>query len=314
MRIPLITIQICLFFLLSCTKETQPPVAEADQPALEKTISLNVDGNDRSMIIYLPSGYNKAGKIPMILSIHGGGGTPLSMVDLANFRIIAEREKFAIVYPAGIQNNWNDGRPTTPNQLGINDVNFFSSICDYMIANFSVDAGRIYATGISNGGFMSSRLACELSNKIAAIASVAASMEATTIAPNCKPSRSVPVLYIQGTLDPLVPFLGGVGTAGAGGTILSHAQVIDKWMTLNTCGTIPAITDIPDTAGDGTTIRQRVFVNAANGVEVVSYVVNNGGHTWPLGKEYLPESIIGKTSKNLNACEAIWTFFKKYKR
>jgi polyhydroxybutyrate depolymerase len=298
---------------LSCKKDGSPTTV-ADKPSEQKTINLTVDGNGRSFIVYLPTGYNNAGKMPLIFSIHGGSGTPEGMIEIANFKTIAERDKIVLVYQAGIQNNWNDGRPTPPNQLGINDVSFFNQMCDYMIANYSVDGSRIYATGISNGGFMASRLGCELGNRIAAFAVVAATMEALTITPNCNPGRPVPAIYIHGTSDPLCLFTGGVMTAGFGGTILSHFQAIDKWVTLNGCNTTPTVTDLPDIANDGTTIKRRVYSGGTNGAEVVSYVVLNGGHTWPQGFQYLPEAAIGKTSQDLNACEIIWTFFKRFKR
>jgi polyhydroxybutyrate depolymerase len=305
--------------LLSCTKKSSPDnsnIKPPDKISDQKTVNLTIDGNDRSFIIYLPIGYNNAGKMPMIFSIHGGSGTPEGMINIANFKSIADRDKVVLVYPSGIQKNWNDGRPTTPNQLGINDISFFSQVCDYMIANYSVDATRIYSTGISNGGFMSSRLGCELSNKIAAIAVVAATMEANTISPSCNPAKPVPAMYIHGSIDPLVPFTGGTMTAGgtAGGTILSHFQVIDKWININRCNSTPVITDLPDIANDGTTIKQRVYAGGTNGAEVVSYVILNGGHTWPQGFQYLPETIIGKTSQDMNGCEVIWTFFKRFKR
>ena len=312
LTIYLLTILITLF---SCKKNDDSTVA--DKPSDQKTINLTIDGNVRSFIIYLPIGYNNAGKMPLIFAIHGGSGTPEGMINkIANFKSIADRDKVILVYPAGVQNNWNDGRPTTPNQLGVNDVSFFNQLCDYMINNYSVDGTKIYATGISNGGFMSSRLACELSNRIAAIAVVAATIEATTIAPSCNPGRPVPAIYIHGTTDPLVPFTGGQMTAGgtAGGTVLSHFQAMDKWVTINGCNTTPIITDLPDIANDGTTIKQRIYSGGTNGSEVVSYVVLNGGHTWPQGYQYLNETIIGKTSQDMNACEVIWTFFKRFKR
>jgi len=303
------------FLLISCKKDNNstPPV---DKPSELKTVNLTVDGNPRSFIVYLPTGYNNAGKMPLIFAIHGGSGTPEGMINIANFKTIADRDKLVLVYPAGIQKNWNDGRPTTPNQLGINDVSFFNQLCDYMINNYSVDGTKIYATGISNGGFMSSRLGCELSNRIAAIAVDAATIEATTIAPNCNPGRPVPAIYIHGTSDPLVPFTGGQMTAGgtAGGTVLSHFQAIDKWVTINGCNSTPTITDLPDISNDGTTIKQRVYAGGINSSEVVSYVVLNGGHTWPQGFQYLNEAIIGKTSQDMNACEVIWTFFKRFSR
>lgn len=306
---------VFLFLLASCAKnnDANPSV---DKESEQKTINLTIDGQARSFIVYLPTGYNNAGKMPMIFVIHGGSGTPEGMINIADFRNIANRDKIVLVYPAGIQKNWNDGRPTTPNQLGINDVSFFNQLCDYMMSYYSVDGAKIYATGISNGGFMSSRLGCELSNRIAAIAVDAATMEATTIAPNCNPSKTVPAIYIHGTTDPLVPFTGGAMTAGgtAGGTILSHFQAIDKWVTINGCNTTPVVTDLPDIANDGTTIKQRVYGGGTNSSEVVSYVILNGGHTWPQGYQYLSESIIGKTSQDMNACEVIWTFFKRFKR
>ena len=308
----LLTISI---FLFSCKKEGGPTLS-VDKPNEQKTINITFDGVARNFIVYLPSGYNNSGKMPLIFAIHGGSGTPEGMINIANFKTIADRDKVVLVYPEGVQKNWNDGRPTAPNQLGINDVGFFNQMCDYMINNYSVDAKKIYATGISNGGFMSTRLGCELSNRIAAIAVNAATIEATTIAPNCKPNRPVPALYIHGTTDPLVPFLGGQITAGgtAGGTILSHFQVIEKWAALNGCNSTPTITDLPDIANDGTTIKQRVYSGGTNGSEVVSYVITNGGHTWPQGYQYLNEAIIGKTSQDMNACEVIWTFFKRFSR
>ncbi|MEI7423921.1 MAG: PHB depolymerase family esterase [Prolixibacteraceae bacterium] len=300
---------------LSCCKGDNSATT-IDKTSEQKTINLTVDGYARSFILYLPTGYNNAGKMPMIFAIHGGSGTPEGMINIANFKPIADRDKVVLVYPAGIQKNWNDGRPTTPNQLGINDVNFFSQLCDYMITNYSVDGARIYATGISNGGFMTSRLGCELSNRIAAIAVDAATIEATTITPGCNPGRPVPAIYIHGTADPLVPFSGGEMTAGgtAGGTVLSHFQAVDKWVKINGCNPIPTVNDLPDIANDGTTIKQRVYASGTNGSEVVSYVVLNGGHTWPQGYQYLSELIIGKTSQDMNASEVIWTFFKRFKR
>lgn len=286
-----------------------------DQLPVQKTINISFDGYDRSFIIYLPLGYNNAGKMPLMFIIHGGSGTPEGMIRIADFRPIADKEKVVLVYPAGHQKNWNDGRPTTPNQMGINDVGFFNRMCDYMIANHSVDANRIYATGISNGGFMTSRLGCELSNRIAAVAVVAATMEANSVSPNCNPNRPVPAIYIHGTADPLVPFTGGLMTAGgtAGGTILSHFQAIDRWAALNRCNNSPAVYDIPDIAVDGTTVKQRVYSGGTNASEVVSYVVINGGHTWPQGFQYLSESIIGLTSQDVNANDVIWAFFKRFR-
>jgi polyhydroxybutyrate depolymerase len=132
--------------------------------------------------LYLPSGYNNVtAKIPMIFVLHGGGGSGANMITLADFRPIAVANIIVLFYSDGIQTSWNYGRPANANVAGINDVSFFSQLCDYMVANNNIDATKIYATGISNGGFMSSRLGCELSSKIAAIAVDAATIEQNTI-------------------------------------------------------------------------------------------------------------------------------------
>ncbi len=315
----ILSLLLLTLFASSCKKESTAQNAivtpAPDKAAEQKTINLTVDGTARSFVVYLPIGYNNAGKMPMIFALHGGSGTADGMFQLADFRPIADRDKVIIICPNGIQTSWNDGRPTAANVAGINDVSFISQLCTYMITNYAADAIKIYVTGISNGGFMASRLACELSDKIAAIASVAASIEQNTVAANCNTNgRAVPAIYIQGTLDPLVPFVGGVVTVGAGGSILSHAQAIAKWVTINNCVTPVVTTDLPDIANDGTTIKQRVYGGGNNSSEVVSYVVANGGHTWPQGFQYLSETIIGKTSQDMNACEVIWQFFKRFKR
>jgi polyhydroxybutyrate depolymerase len=313
---------VALLIIISCKKSnvdivsTTPIVTPVvDNPASQTSIDITVDGLLRNFILYLPIGYNNSGKMPVIIVMHGGSGTASGMITLADFRSIADRDKVILVYPTGTQTSWNDGRPTAANLANVNDVNFISQICTYIIANKSADATKIYATGISNGGFMASRLACELSDKIAAIAAVAGSMEQNTVSVNCNTNgRAMPAMYIQGTTDPLVSFNGGVMTVGAGGTILSHVQAISKWITINNCVTPVVTTDVPDIANDGTTIKQRVYAGGNNGSEVVSYVVTNGGHTWPQGYQYLAEAIIGKTSLDMNANEVIWQFFKRFKR
>jgi len=310
---PKILVFLFTITLFSCNKDDGVTTTK-DKPSEQKSINLTVDGNVRRFVIYLPTGYNNAGKMPMIFAIHGGGGSPEQMLSVIDFKSIADRDKVVLVYPEAIQEKWNDGRPTPANLMGINDVNFFNQMCDYMIENYPVDNSKIYATGISNGGFMSSRLGCELSNRIAAIAVDAATIEQTTVYANCNPSKSVPAIYIHGTLDNFVPFNGGVMTVGEGGTVVSHFQAIAKWVEINNCNVTPTNTELPDISNDGTTIKERKYINATNGNEVVSYVVTNGGHTWPQGIQALPVSLVGITSQDMNANEVIWQFFKRFSR
>jgi polyhydroxybutyrate depolymerase len=302
-----------IIFLSSCKKDSTPaPVVEAPKAAIQKTETLTADGRSREYIIYLPTGYNLATSLPLVFCLHGGGGTDSGFISMASFNAVAERDKFIVVYPQGIQKNWNDGRPTPPNQLGVDDVNFFRAMIQQFSGTYKIDAKRIYATGISNGGFMSSRLGAELGDKIAAFASDAASVEKLTIYPGITGTNSVSAMYIQGTLDPLVPFTGGVMTAGSGGTIASHAEAVTKWITANNCSATAVVTNIPDIASDGTTATRRDYNGGTKGTAVTSIIIQNGGHTWPQGTQYLSELIIGKTCQDFNGVETVWEFFKTH--
>jgi polyhydroxybutyrate depolymerase len=312
-KILLSTLFLSVLVFQSCKKNTVTP-SSVDGSSEESTQSLTVDGKDRSYYRYLPKGWNNATNMSLLFVLHGGGGAPDGMLKIADFRTIADRDKIVLIYPTGIENNWNDGRPTNANKLGINDVNFFNEMINTVSAKYKIDSKSVYSTGISNGGFMSSRLASELSGKFAAIASVAATMEKNTIMANCNPANPVSVMYMHGTTDPIVPFSGGTMTKGDGGVIASHTEIVAKWVAVNKCNNTPTIKDMPDAANDGTTIKQTVYTGGTQGNEVVSYVVQNGGHTWPQGSQYLGEFFIGKTSLDMNANEVIWAFFKSHKK
>lgn len=301
---------------LSCKKDDTTPPPPADKPSEQKTVNLTVDGNARTFIVYLPLGYNNTGEMPLLFVLHGQGGTNTGMIEIADFRPIADAEKVVVIYPQGIEKVWNDGRPVAANQMGINDVSFFSQLIDYAVANYSADASRVYATGLSSGGFMSTRLACELSTRFAAIAAVGASIEANSIFPNCNPSKPTPAIYIHGNSDPLVPFNGGAiaGSGDKGGFCVSHQEALSKWVSINKCNSTPQLSTLPDIAADGTTINKRAYSDGIDGTQVVGYEVINGGHTWPQGYQYAPALLVGKTSQDMNACEVIWAFFKQFKR
>ena len=164
---------------------------------------------------------------------------------------------------------------------------------------------------MSNGGFMTSRLACELNNRIAAIAVVAASMDQDM---SYQPVNPMPAMYIQGTKDPLVPFEGGLMKKGAKGTIYSHENIIKKWAATDNCDSKPIITNLPVKVDDGTSVIKEEYINPSNNLRVIGFSIINGGHTWPGGSQYLPKFVIGPVSGNLDACEVIWDFFRNYHR
>lgn len=272
--------------------------------AQQKNESIIVDHMRREFITYLPGGIGD--KAPVIISLHGRLGTAARQMTFADFKPIADRDKVIIICPQGIERSWNDGRGTPANSRGVNDVKFIDELIAYIIDTYHADPSRIYVTGMSNGGFMTSRLACELYKRIAAVAVVAASMDKDM---GYQPAQPMPVMYIQGTKDPLVPFAGGQ-MKGAGGNIYSHEDILKKWAEIDKCDSQPVVTSLPILVNDGTSV-QKVEYAGANGMKVIGFTIVDGGHTWPGGTQYLPKFMIGPLSKNLNACDEIWEFFKE---
>ncbi len=275
--------------------------------AQQKNENITVDGLKRDFVTYIPAWANGAEKLPVIVSLHGRLGTALGQMRFANFRPIADKEHFIIVCPQGIERSWNDGRGTPANAKGINDVKFIDELITYILKTYNGDSTRVYVTGMSNGGFMTSRLACELNKRIAAIAVVGASMGKDI---GFEPVKPMPAMYIQGTSDPLVPFAGGMMKAGAEGNIYGHEEMLQKWASIDGCDSNPAVSALPVIVNDGTSVTREVYSNSSNNIKVIGYTIVNGGHTWPGGSQYMPKFVIGPVTKNLNACEVIWEFFK----
>jgi len=272
-----------------------------------------VDGLERTYLYHVPNRYDGTQAVPLVLALHGRLGQGSGEERLSHFDKLSDEHGFIVVYPDGLDRSWADGRGATPSdKKGVDDVKFLSTLIGTFEANYRVDPARVYATGMSNGGFMSGRLACQLSTRIAAVAFVAASVS-DAVAANCHPEVPVSVLVLQGTDDPLVPFAGGaLGKNGERGDVLSHDATVEKFAKLDRCPEPPKKEHIPDRAGDGTTIDISIYSGCAAGAEVRSYVVNGGGHAWPSGLQYFPASVIGKTSKNLDASEVIWEFFSQH--
>ena len=137
--------------------------------------------------------------------------------------------------------------------------------------------------------------------------------------PECSPSRPVSVLAINNTEDPLVPYEGGEIIGGFRkiklGKVLSVDESIAFWIERNMCSATPVVTEEPDLdPKDGTRVTRKDYINGTDGTEVILYSVEGGGHTWPGGIQYLPAWIIGKTCKDFDANEVIWSFFKNHSR
>jgi polyhydroxybutyrate depolymerase len=279
--------------------------------------SMSHDGLERAFRVYLPSGHDDP--LPILLVLHGGGGSAGNMEWLTQnaFERIADRDGVLVVYPEGIGNSWNDGRQdlrAEAAQRGIDDVGFLRALPAELAENYRVDLWLVYATGISNGGFMSFRLACDAADVFAAVAPVTANLSAD-VAPQCMPQRPISVAIVNGTEDPLVPWGGGEVRVlrQRRGEVLSTMATLERWRELDDCGTVETGPVIDSVADDETTLR-RHRARCARSTEILLFEIVGGGHTWPGGVQYLPELIVGRTSRELEASEAIWEFLRRFRR
>lgn len=277
---------------------------------------VTADGLSRSYLFHLPSGFSGAKSYPLVFVFHGGMGTGARMEKGTNFDAKADANGFIVVYPDGVDHNWNDGRGTTGSN--IDDVGFVRQLIVKLESRLPINAKRIYATGPSNGGMFSQRLGCDLADVLAAIGPDAGPMPADLL-PACKPARPIAVVGIQGGADPLVPIDGGevkslrlIGI-GKGGMVESAATTMKFWASANGCNSDPVLVHQPPAVNDGTSVDQYSYSGCASGAPVVYYIVQGMGHVWPPHAAILP-SISGATSGNIDATDTMWDFFSKISR
>lgn len=281
-------------------------------PAGDRQGTIRHGNLTRTYLLHVPPSHSGTRPTPLVLVFHGGYGTGRGVADSTGFNAVSDRVGFIVAYPHGTDRHWNDGRGTMlPDQQNVDDVGFVSALIADLMQTLAVDPKRVYATGISNGGIFSHRLACELSEKIAAIAPVAGAI-AEKFAPRCAPRQAVSVVAIHGTEDLFVLWNGGDVRGRIGGKVLSVPETMARWVRLNGCPTAPQIVREPDRdLADGTRVRREAYGPCPNGIDVVLYAVEGGGHTWPGGpRGRLPST--GRVSRDITATEIIWEFFEKH--
>ena len=275
----------------------------------ERDFEETVVSNDlvRRYHIHLPSNYEASNSLPLLIALHGRLGTGKKMIKQTDFNRIADREGFIVVYPEGFKRGWADGRGIThADKLGVDDVAFIDKLIKICREKLYLDHTRIFIAGHSNGGFMAQRLAIERSHQFAAIAIVAASLS-QWLASRFTASRPMPILFINGTADPVTPYGGGRQPGGA--RVLSVEDTVKFWVRFNGCNELPEIQEIH---GLDSSHLASVFTyrSCQNHTQVKLYRIEGGGHEWPGEPENFSSSGIGTMNREINASEEIWRFFK----
>jgi polyhydroxybutyrate depolymerase len=263
------------------------PASAAPLPAAH----FDFGGVSRTYRVHVPPGVEHPSAL--VVNLHGAGQTGQDQANLTGYDAVADAHGFAVAYPDGVDFSWADGRgASVPDRQGIDDVGFISAMVEKLVADYGINRGRVFVTGMSAGGFMANRLGCQRADLFAAIAPVAG-----TLGTNypCRPSQPVSVLEVHGTADPVVPYHGGPMT-GRGGpsTIVGVVQMVDGWRRVDGCQ------GPPSDQASGAVFRSTT-AGCAGGTAVELVRIDGAGHTWPAPSTF-------------NAAEQSWRFFDAHAR
>ncbi len=273
--------------------------------------TLKMADQTRAFWVHIPPKYDAAKPTPVVLALHGAAMNGKLMEAFSGLSRKADEANFIVVYPNGtgpgdILLTWNAGGfPLAAVKNRSDDVAFLGKVLDELPKLANVDTKRVYVTGMSNGGMMSYRLAAELADRVAAFAPVAG----TQAFDKLSPKRPVPLLHIHGTKDTLVPFEGYRNATKGVAAILSVEESVNAWVKANGCKTEPKISETPMTK-DKLKVIRKDYGAGESGAEVILYVIEGGGHTWP-GMPGMP-SFLGENTMNINANDLMWEFFQRH--
>ncbi|MCC6554322.1 MAG: prolyl oligopeptidase family serine peptidase [Polyangiaceae bacterium] len=260
----------------------------------------------RTSLLHVPSGYDPSQGAMLVLNFHGFGSDAPQEALLTGMSATSNDRGFLVAYPYGLFSSWNAGQCCGDAWVdAVDDVQLARDLVAKIAEDYCIDPRRVYATGMSNGGFLSHRLGCEASDVFAAIAPVAGVLGIDPA--TCTPGRPVPVMHFHGTEDALVPYTGGVPLVQwtTGGTLdfLSVDETMAAWRAIDGCS---GTSEVYYQNGDSTCVR---WLGCDGGSEVIRCVAEGAGHTWPGG---LPVPTLGETTQDMDATEMMLDFFEAH--
>lgn len=280
----------------------QSPGCESPELAAgSHMLTLDHGGRTRELTVYVPATVDGAAPTPLVLNFHGFGSDAFQQRAFSEMDATADAEGFIVVYPNGVQNSWNGGTCCgTAASEEVDDVGFAVAIAEELGRLACIDERRVYATGMSNGGFMSHRLACEASDTFAAVGPVAGVLGI----PECNPTRPMPIVHFHGTADPLVPYEGE-------GVVNSESvpEMMGGWAERNGCNPEPSETFRNGDAHCDT------WSGCDAGVETTLCTIDGMGHCWPgseFGADICPTLSFGPGSLDISANQRMWELFEQH--
>jgi polyhydroxybutyrate depolymerase len=283
---------------------------------------ITVDGVEHTYRLFTPPAGADGTPRPVVLNLHGLTSNIAQQVAVSQFEPLAAIEGFIVVTPQGLGTPTKWGFDNTPQNA---DLPFFNALLDQIEAQQCVDVARVYSTGISNGGMMSTTLVCQMGDRIAAVGLVSGIREPDNCTP---PDRPKPLIVFWGTKDVVLPFFGGEGPGltGARPMVAPTAppadlqgfapveQVVGEWASHDGCNAEPTV--FPS----GVKVEERVFTGCTADVQIRFFVVSDGGHDWPGSKLLIglnkPDdpyaTSLGNTTDQIDATALIWKFFRGY--
>jgi polyhydroxybutyrate depolymerase len=296
--------------------------ALAEDQGETKEITFAHQGRERTFLLHIPATIDRQQASPVIINFHGGGGNARGQQAYSRMDLTAAKYKFIVVYPNGSGAfkqrllTWNAGTCCGyAMQHKIDDVGFIREIITRLPRYSKIDPQRIYATGMSNGGMMSYRLALELSDKIAAIAPVAGAMHVA----NFNPKRPIPIMHVHSVDDPRALYHGGLGPAfPLTNQRVEHRdvnEVLEQWAQYNHCQQGPQLyKQVSVTTKDhGTQGAEKwAYTACRQRAEVVHWKLTGAGHVWPGGEQDYMVNILGPGTQVINVNDVMWRFFTEH--
>ena len=266
----------------------------------------------RRALVHVPPEANAP--LPVVLAMHGSGTNARGMREFCGLDAKSDRSGFVAVFPEGTgrvehARTWNAGDCCGhAKKQRADDVGFLRTLLDRLEADGTIDPRRIHATGMSNGGMMAYRLAAEAADVVASVCSVCGPLAIEPL----KPARPVSVLHFHGTKDLFTPFHGGKGprSISVGHSFRSVEQTVQAWVAANGCADEAEQTLLADGRDDGLPVIRHTYPGGRDGSEVVLYVIENGGHTWP-GRVPALE-FLGSSTQKVSTNDLMWEFFQRH--